>query len=153
MPPKRSAKRKRTKSTPKEEKLEKVVWGDNRLRWQDVVSVAKSNAILELSDDAWQRITDAREIVDEIVADGQLVYGINTGLGALSDRSLEADQLSKMSRNTVISHACGVGPKLSEEQARAIMCAATAQYTHGKSGVSPAVVEGLLALFNYRITP
>ncbi|WP_336804020.1 histidine ammonia-lyase [Erwinia aphidicola] len=133
--------------------MNNITWGDAPLRWPDVASVARHNATLQLSEAAWQRISNAREIVSLIVTERQIAYGINTGLGALCDIILEPDQLSQLSRNTLMSHACGVGPVLSDVQARAIICAAIANFSHGKSGVSPHVVQGLLALLNHHITP
>ncbi|QCP59029.1 histidine ammonia-lyase [Pantoea sp. SO10] len=130
-----------------------IVWGDSSLTWQELVQVARHNAELSLSVSAWQRIAQGRAIVDEIVASGQIAYGINTGLGALCNITLPEDQLSQLSRNTLLSHACGVGPLLTREQARAILCAAIANYSHGKSGVSVALVQHLLALLNQQITP
>ena len=130
-----------------------IVWGDAPLTWQQLVQVARHDAELSLSRSAWQRIAQGREIVDEIVASGQIAYGINTGLGALCNITLPEDQLSLLSRNTLLSHACGVGPLLTREQTRAIMCAAIANYSHGKSGVSVALVQHLLALLNQQITP
>ncbi|WP_053145880.1 HAL/PAL/TAL family ammonia-lyase [Erwinia billingiae] len=132
---------------------EQVTWGDTRLNWQDVVQVAKSSASLQLSAAAWQRIYAARDIVSRIVSDKQIAYGINTGLGALCNITLEDDQLSQLSRNTLLSHACGVGPKLPDVQVRAIICAAIGNYSHGKSGVSPKIVQGLLSLLNRGIIP
>ncbi len=130
-----------------------VNWGDAPLRWQDVVTVARGGAQLTLTVAAWQRIENARQIVDNIVAAGQIAYGINTGLGALCNITLSDDELSQLSRNTLMSHACGVGPLLSDEQARAIICAAIANYSHGKSGISATVVRALLVLLNHQITP
>ncbi|NVZ42624.1 aromatic amino acid lyase, partial [Pseudomonas sp. 21615526] len=80
-------------------------------------------------------------------------YGINTGLGALCNVSLKDEQLSRLSRNTLLSHACGVGAPLSVEQTRAIICAAIINYSHGKSGLHPQVVHSLLGLLNHGITP
>ncbi len=130
-----------------------IVWGDAPLTWQQLVQVARHDAELTLSRSAWQRIAQGREIVEEIVARGQIAYGINTGLGALCNITLPEDQLSLLSRNTLLSHACGVGPLLTREQTRAVMCAAVANYSHGKSGVSVALVQHLLALLNQQITP
>lgn len=130
-----------------------LVWGDETLSWQDVVQVARHNAELTLSASAWQRIAQGREIVEQIVASGHIAYGINTGLGALCNITLPEEQLSQLSRNTLLSHACGVGPLLTREQVRAILCAAIANYSHGKSGVSVALVQHLLALLNHQITP
>ncbi|MHB2058205.1 histidine ammonia-lyase [Pseudomonas monsensis] len=132
---------------------EKIVITGNPLRWQDVVAVARHGAQLELSSETWARIENAQGIVQRIVESGERAYGVNTGLGGLSNVSLKDQQLSQLSRNTLLSHACGVGPVLPDEQTRAIICAAIHNYSHGKSGIHRRVVEGLLALLNCGITP
>ncbi|MCY1401798.1 Histidine ammonia-lyase [compost metagenome] len=132
---------------------EKVVIADAPMRWQDVVAVARHGAQLELAAKTWARIDNAQAIVQRIVASGERAYGVNTGLGALCNVSLQDEQLSQLSRNTLLSHACGVGAPLSNEQTRSIMCAAIINFSHGKSGVHRQVVEALLALLNRGITP
>ena len=131
----------------------KIIIADTPLHWQDVVAVARHGAVLELSGHAWARIDNAQAIVQRIVSRGERAYGVNTGLGALCNVSLEGEQLSQLSRNTLLSHACGVGPVLSDEQTRAIICAAIVNYSQGKSGLHPQVVHALLALLNHGITP
>ena len=131
----------------------KVVIADAPLRWQDIVAVARHGASLELSYSAWARIDNAQGIVRRIVESGERAYGVNTGLGALCNVALQGEQLSQLSRNTLLSHACGVGPVLSDEQTRAIICAAIVNYSHGKSGIQRPVVEALLALLERGITP
>ncbi|MEO9273762.1 histidine ammonia-lyase [Marinomonas sp. 5E14-1] len=132
---------------------EKVIIDEQEVCWQDVVQVARYGALLELSDSVWEKIDNAQKIVQGIVESGENAYGINTGLGSLCDVSLTAEQLSKLSRNTVLSHACGVGPILPDEQCRAIMCAAVVNYSKGKSGIHRNVVKGLLDCLNRGITP
>lgn len=130
-----------------------VVRGSASLSWQDIVAVARDGALLELTEETWQRIDNARAIVQGIVARGERAYGISTGLGALCDVLLEGPQLAELSRNTLLSHACGIGEPLSDEQTRAILCVAINNYAHGYSGISREVVEALLALLNLGITP
>ncbi|WP_175652851.1 HAL/PAL/TAL family ammonia-lyase [Pseudomonas sp. Marseille-P9899] len=132
---------------------ENVVIADAPLRWQDIVAVARYGAHLSLSDSAWARIENAQGIVRRIVESGERAYGVNTGLGALCNVALEGEQLSRLSSNTLLSHACGVGPVLPDEQTRAIICAAITNYSHGKSGIQRPVVEALLALLERGITP
>ena len=132
---------------------ENVVIADAPLRWQDIVAVARYGAHLSLSDSAWARIENAQAIVQRIVESGERAYGVNTGLGALCNVALEGEQLSRLSSNTLLSHACGVGPVLPDEQTRAIICAAITNYSHGKSGIQRPVVEALLALLERGITP
>ncbi|WP_283602579.1 HAL/PAL/TAL family ammonia-lyase [Serratia proteamaculans] len=123
------------------------------LRWQDVVAVARYQAPLSLSGAAWARIDNAQAIVQKIVVSEQRAYGVNTGLGALCNQALHGEQLSQLSRNTLMSHACGVGAPLSDEQTRAIICCAIVNYSQGKSGIQRPLVETLLALLNRGITP
>lgn len=87
----------------------KIIIADAPLRWQDVVAVARHGAVLELSGHAWARIDNAQAIVQRIVTSGERAYGVNTGLGALCNVSLKGEQLSQLSRNTLLSHACGSG--------------------------------------------
>ncbi len=134
-------------------RAEQIVIGEAPLGWQDVVAVARHEAQLVLSDAAWARIDNAQAIVQQIVVSGERAYGVNTGLGALCNVSLQGEQLSRLSRNTLLSHACGVGAPLADEQARAIICAAILNYSQGKSGIHRQVVEALLALLNRGITP
>ncbi|KPC01459.1 Histidine ammonia-lyase [Pseudomonas amygdali pv. lachrymans] len=134
-------------------RAEQIVIGEAPLGWQDVVAVARHEAQLVLSDAAWARIDNAQAIVQQIVVSGERAYGVNTGLGALCNVSLQGEQLSRLSRNTLLSHACGVGAPLADEQTRAIICAAILNYSQGKSGIHRQVVEALLALLNRGITP
>lgn len=134
-------------------KPEVVVIGNGPVRWQDIAAVARHGARLELAPQVWARIDNAQAIVRRIVDSGERAYGVNTGLGALCNVSLQGEQLSALSRNTLLSHACGVGPVLPDEQTRAIICAAIVNYSHGKSGLQRSVVEALLALLEHGITP
>ncbi|MFM2479369.1 histidine ammonia-lyase [Celerinatantimonas sp. MCCC 1A17872] len=130
-----------------------VLWQGQKITWQDVVDVARHHFVLQLSESVWQRIHQSRDIVQQIVTSQTRAYGITTGLGALSDVVLDSDKLSQLSHNTIQSHACGVGEPLTDEQTRAIICAAIANYSHGHSGISADVVKALLALLNQQITP
>lgn len=122
------------------------------LTWQQLARIAHG-ASLHLGESAWSRIHNARAIVERIVEQGERAYGINTGLGALCNVVLAPDQLSKLSSNTLQSHACGIGEPLSIAQTRAVLAAQLQNYAHGHSGVSPAVVEGLLTMLNLGIVP
>lgn len=130
-----------------------IVIGETLPSWRLVVEVARHGASLSLADTAWDRVTAARKAVEEIASSPTPHYGINTGLGALCDVVLEQDELQRLSYHTLMSHACGIGAPLRKEQVRAIICCAVINYSHGYSGVSATVVEGLMRLLNEEITP
>jgi histidine ammonia-lyase len=125
---------------------------DTPLDFHAVAAVA-AGAKLHLSTAARRRIAHARALVEVIVDEGIRAYGVNTGVGALCDTILSRDQLRELSRNILMSHACGVGDPLSVAQTRAIMACAINNFAHGGSGVRPTVVERLLALLNADLIP
>jgi histidine ammonia-lyase len=129
-----------------------VVVLDKVLTWKELAAIA-NGAKLVLSAEAWQRISRARAIVDALVEREIRGYGINTGVGALCDVVIDRDDQQALSRNILLSHACGVGQPLGKAETRAVMAAQIANFAHGFSGISVKVVEALLALLNADILP
>ena len=119
----------------------------------DVIAVARDRAPVSLQPDARDRLTRIRRYVDDIVARGDAVYGINTGFGKLSDVAIPADRLSELQTNLIRSHASGVGADLSEAEARAVMLLRANVLAKGRSGIRPVVVELLLAMLNAGLWP
>ena len=85
--------------------------------------------------------------------EGETIYGINTGVGALSDVRIEGEKLNQLQLNIVRSHSTGVGPYFSEEEARAIVLLRAHMLSQGYSGVRPLVVKTLLSLLNKNLIP
>ncbi|MCL6654903.1 histidine ammonia-lyase [Agrobacterium rubi] len=125
---------------------------DDRLTWQDVAAVSRGEA-LALSDAALQRIETAQQIVDSIVERGIRAYGVNTGVGALSDTVVDRAALGKLSHNIILSHACGVGPLLPPRDVRAIIAAQIANFAHGYSGVSRQIIKHLTTFLELDCIP
>jgi histidine ammonia-lyase len=120
---------------------------------RDVVAVARYGARVELGADAISNINRARKWVETIVSQEKPVYGITTGLGDLCRIRIEADQRRELSSRIIMSHACGVGDPLSEEEVRAIMFCQILNFSHGHSGVRLEVVQTLVEMLNRQITP
>jgi histidine ammonia-lyase len=110
-------------------------------------------APLIMGDIARDRIAAAHDLVRAIVARGVPAYGVNTGVGALFDRVVEPALHRRLSRQLVMSHACGVGTHLPAPEVRAIIAAQANNHAHGYSGVRLAVVEAMLALLARDVVP
>jgi histidine ammonia-lyase len=102
---------------------------------------------------ARSRIEASRRFVEEIVASGEVVYGINTGFGALSDVTIPRAELRQLQLNLVRSHACGVGEPLPERVVRAMLLHRANVLAKGFSGCRPVVVETLVAMLNAGVHP
>ncbi len=102
---------------------------------------------------ARSRIARARSFVEEIVARGEVVYGINTGFGALADVSIPQEKLRELQVNLIRSHSCGVGEPLPERAVRAMMLQRANVLSKGYSGCRVEIIETLLAMLNARVHP
>lgn len=120
---------------------------------EEIVAVARHHAKVELAPEAKAAIQRTHEWVQEIVAKGDPVYGINTGFGIFADHRIPSSDSAQLSRNLILSHAVGTGEPLAEEVVRAAILVRANTLAKGFSGVRLVVVETLLALLNKRVTP
>src|ERR1700726_1969230 len=119
----------------------------------EIAAVALENSRVELSASARPRILASRKIIDDIVARDAVVYGVNTGFGKLADVRIEREELRHLQLNLVRSHACGIGPPLSEPEVRAMMLLRANVLTLGFSGVRPEPIELLCEMLNRGVHP
>ncbi|MCD4749790.1 MAG: histidine ammonia-lyase [Thermoanaerobaculales bacterium] len=120
---------------------------------EDVEAVARHNAPVTLDNDARDRVTVSRQVVEEILASGQVMYGINTGFGKLAEVRIADDQLARLQLNLVRSHCCGIGEPFSESAVRAMLLLRANVLATGNAGCRPVVVERVLDLLNHRVHP
>ena len=95
----------------------------------------------------------AQAAVQHIVDNDEVVYGINTGFGKLASTRIGNDHLADLQRNLVLSHSVGTGAPLAAPVVRLVLATKAVSLARGHSGVRPALVDALLALFNAGITP
>ncbi|MDM0046675.1 histidine ammonia-lyase [Variovorax dokdonensis] len=98
-------------------------------------------------------MADAQAVVQRIADHDEAVYGINTGFGKLASTRIGHEHLAELQRNLVLSHSVGTGEPLSAPVVRLVLATKALSLARGHSGVRPALVEALLALFNAGITP
>src|SRR5438270_984643 len=107
----------------------------------------------KVSKSARSRIFASRQVIDRIVARNAVVYGVNTGFGKLSDVRIRPGELRDLQLNLVRSHACGIGPPLSEPEVRAMMLLRANVLTLGFSGIRLEVIEMLCEMLNRGLHP
>src|SRR3954464_15372147 len=116
----------------------------------DTLSVAEAYAVavgrrrVELCPRARQRMLRTRAVVDDIVKRNEVVYGVTTGFGKLSEIAIPPERLAELQVNLVRSHASGVGDRLPEPEVRAMMLLRANVIAKGYSGARPDLVAVLL---------
>jgi len=124
-----------------------------KLTLQQIADVAYGREQVVLAEDARTRAEQARQVVEQIVASGRTVYGVNTGFGKLSDVSIQSSELRELQLNLVRSHSCGLGAPLSEAEARAMLLLRANVLAAGFSGARPLVIDTLIAMLESGVTP
>src|SRR5207302_7258656 len=119
----------------------------------DVVAVARRGEPVSLGPEGKTRWRQARTLVDRLVKEDRVVYGLTTGVGALKNVRIPPADTRLLQRNLLMSHAVGVGPPLPSELVRAGMLVRVNQFCQGTSGVSPIVAQRMVDLLNHDICP
>ena len=130
-----------------------VVLDGNSLTLDDVYSVATRRAPVSLAAKAHDRASESRRHVEAIVARGEVVYGVTTGFGKLSDVVIPPDRLAELQINLIRSHTVGVGELLPEPVVRAMMLLRANVIAKGLSGARPALAELLIGMLNAGLFP
>jgi histidine ammonia-lyase len=119
----------------------------------EIAGVAYRGATIEVASSARSRIQASRQVIDDIVVHGGVVYGVSTGFGKLSDVHVPAGELRQLQLNLVRSHACGIGNPLSVPEVRAMVLLRANVLALGLSGIRPEVIELLCELNNRGVAP
>ena len=106
-----------------------------------------------LAPEARARVAAARAVVERAAAGTRPVYGLNTGLGGNLQYRLAPDEIAAFQTQFVVGRAIGVGEPLPRATVRAAMVARANAMALGGAGVSPAVLDLLIALLNRNVTP
>ncbi len=119
----------------------------------DVVAVARHRALVAIASAARQGIEASRRTVEEAVARGDTIYGVNTGFGKLAHVRIPPDRIRALQLNLIRSHASGVGEPLPVDGVRAMMLLRANVLARGTSGVRPALPELIVAMLNRGVHP
>ncbi len=130
-----------------------LILGDRPLTIADIADVARRGRRVVLGDVARRRLEEARAVVERIIAEDRVVYGVTTGFGQLATTRIPVDQVRRLQLNLVRSHAVGVGEPLPRDVVRAAMLLRTSTIAKGYSGVRAGVLEALCAMLNGDLVP
>lgn len=118
-----------------------------------LVSVSRDNCKIKLSDDSIEKINKCRQLVDKKISDGEIMYGINTGIGEFSETILNPDQIKDFQKYLVYNHAAGIGEPAPLDHVRAAMLSRINVHAKGMSGCRLIITETLVKMLNKGVTP
>lgn len=134
-------------------KMDEILLGGDTLSIDDLVAVARCHRRASLAGEAASAVKRSRELVEDWLREGKVIYGVTTGLGALCDVSIPLKDAIPLQRNTLLSHASGVGEPFSEEVVRGTMAVRIHDLAKGFAGIRLETLQALLDALNRDIYP
>ena len=132
-----------------------VTLSSRDLSLDQIMVVARDGERVTFSSDplVTRLIEQSRETLEKKLAEGELIYGVNTGFGGNVRYIIPADEMIHHQDNLLEFMCCGVGEPLPKDIVRAAILVRAKSLGHGLSGVRPVVIERLIDLLNHDITP
>ena len=125
----------------------------NDLSIEDIFEVARNNAKVEICSESINKIKQCRSLVEEKINAGEIMYGINTGIGEFSETILNPDQIKDFQKYLVYNHAAGIGEPAPLDHVRAAMLSRINVHAKGMSGCRLIITETLVKMLNKGVTP
>ena len=129
-----------------------IINGHN-LNIETLVDVARNNTKVSLSSDSIEKIKKCRELVEGKINAGEIMYGINTGIGEFSETILNPDQIKDFQKYLIYNHSAGIGEPAPIEHIRAAMLSRINVHAKGMSGCRLVITQTLLEMLNKGVTP
>jgi histidine ammonia-lyase len=108
---------------------------------------------IRLTAAARRNVARSRRCLEQLMAAGATIYGVNTGFGKLSNQRIEFDDVLALQENLLRSHAIGMGPLLSLGVSRLALVLRIQTLAKGYAGVTAALVDHLIELYNRGVVP
>lgn len=133
-------------------KDEIIVNGEDLLL-DDLICIARKNVNIRISSESEPKIIKSRNLVDKWVKDGERIYGVTTGFGALSNVTISGSDTKKLQKKILFSHAAGMGRTADEDVVRAMIALRINDFCRGNSGLRLETIEKLSQILNAGIVP
>ncbi|KAJ7414106.1 hypothetical protein WISP_86497 [Willisornis vidua] len=125
----------------------------NSLTTEDLVNLGKGLYKIKLTPEAEAKVKQSREVIERIVKEQTVVYGITTGFGKFARTVIPNSKLRELQVNLVRSHSAGVGKPLTPERSRMLLALRINVLAKGYSGISLETLEQVIEAFNASCLP
>jgi histidine ammonia-lyase len=133
--------------------IKEVTLNGNDLTLEELIAISRYGAKIKVDPDAVARIKASRALIDDIVENEKVVYGVTTGFGSLCRVSISKEDCSQLQENLIRTHCCGYGNPLSREVTRCAMTIRANALVKGYSGVRMETLNTLVEMINKGVHP
>jgi histidine ammonia-lyase len=119
----------------------------------ELESIYRGARLPKLDPSCRPAVEAAAAIVERAAKGSVPVYGVNTGFGKLASKRIAPADTTRLQRNLILSHCCGVGEPLSVPVVRLMMALKLLSLGRGASGAAWRTVELIQGLLDAAVTP
>ncbi|XP_069765165.1 histidine ammonia-lyase isoform X1 [Narcine bancroftii] len=120
----------------------------NHLTIEELVHLGRGLYKIKLTAEAEEKIKQSRLLLENIVKENKVVYGITTGFGKFAQTVIPHNKLKELQENLVRSHSAGVGKPLTPERCRMLLALRINVLAKGYSGISLETLSQMIQAFN-----
>ncbi|XP_071960699.1 histidine ammonia-lyase-like [Antedon mediterranea] len=125
----------------------------NSLMPADLIRLGKGELKIKLTKKSEIAVENARELLNTIVKENKVAYGVTTGFGKFARVVIPREDLIELQLNLIRSHAAGVGQPLPPKHVRKLMALRINVLAKGHSGISLPVLQQIIQAFNANCLP
>lgn len=126
--------------------------GGRNIRLEDFHKILNNGEKIELQKDALNEAERNFLFLQDFSKD-KIIYGINTGLGPMSQYKVRDEDRIALQYNLIRSHASGSGERLADENVAALMIARLNTLMKGYSGIHTDALTILRDMVNHGLVP
>src|SRR5215469_552164 len=118
-----------------------------------VVAAARHGEAVALAPGAIAAMRRSRAVVQDILARGEPVYGLTTGVGERKSYLLDPAERQRFNHRLVLNHRIAQGDAAPADVVRGAMLCLANSYAKGVTGVRPELAEMIVTLLNEGYAP
>jgi len=118
-----------------------------------VVAAARRGETVALAPEALAAMRRSRAIVQDVLAGGEPVYGLTTGVGERKAYLLDPAARQRFNHRLVLNHRIAQGDAAPADVVRGAMLCLANSYAAGVTGVRPELAEMIVTLLNEGFAP
>jgi len=130
-----------------------IVLNGSDLTVTQVVAAARHGEAVALAPEAIAAMRRSRAVVQEILARGEPVYGLTTGVGERKSYLLDPAERQRFNHRLVLNHRIAQGDAAPADVVRGAMLCLANSYAKGVTGVRPELAEMIVTLLNEGFAP
>jgi len=123
------------------------------LNISDLMLAIHNNWAIDIDAKALEKVAFCRKVLEDKIAAGDVIYGVNTGFGSNVDVIISPENAIEMQTNLLRSHACGTGEALDNNIVKAMMIIRLNTLLQGHSGVRVVLIETFQKIINKGVLP